>query len=451
MKHFILPVLLWTLATSPIFAQKTLAPGVQSYAENWPATLKNILQEAGFGHATAPAATPLQSRNSDLQLDSTKTFFGYNLNGTSDSTPLRRSIYQHPQSNTEMETEALFQNGAWAPVARLSKVVDAQGRLLELVAEEYDVAEATFQPGSKLQLFPRGNSVELVDSVKAFLWDTEQGAWAFVFQVNNTFSAQDKLTVSQITLQSDDETVILSDLYSYNANQDNHLIESFMQSGGISIPTGKQELMYFNHLVIQVIDFETNGLGSFIPTTRITYAYNPSLLVTQENTYQWVPGVNDWNPTQSISFEYDNAERLAAKETAFIHGGIPDVKQRVTYAYIEDEYLALETSYTWDITTAAFILDERTYYYYAGGVLSVSPGAGAAQVLMISPNPTTDAIRFRLETEAEVRVFDAAGQLLQSGIVQPGETMYLTTLPTGMYYVTAQHGAQCYTGKVLKF
>lgn len=64
MKHFILPVLLWTLATSPIFAQKTLAPGVQSYAENWPATLKNILQEAGFGHATAPAATPLQSRNS---------------------------------------------------------------------------------------------------------------------------------------------------------------------------------------------------------------------------------------------------------------------------------------------------------------------------------------------------------------------------------------------------
>lgn len=74
-------------------------------------------------------------------------------------------------------------------------------------------------------------------------------------------------------------------------------------------------------------------------------------------------------------------------------------------------------------------------------------------VLMISPNPTTDAIRFRLETEAEVRCQkkrDAAGQLLQSGIVQPGETMYLTTLPTGMYYVTAQHGAQFYTGKVLK-
>ncbi|MBK8426817.1 MAG: T9SS type A sorting domain-containing protein [Lewinellaceae bacterium] len=173
-------------------------------------------------------------------------------------------------------------------------------------------------------------------------------------------------------------------------------------------------------------------------------------MVTQENTYEWVPGVNDWNPTQSISYEYDNAERLAAKETAFIHAGIPDVKERVTYAYIEDEYLALETSYTWDITTAAFILDERTYYYYAGGVLSVSPGAGAAQVLMISPNPTTDAIQFRLETEAEVRIFDAAGQLLQSGIVQPGETMYLTTLPTGMYYVTAQHGAQFYTGKVLK-
>lgn len=448
MKHFTLPVLLWTLATSPIFAQKTLAPGVQPYAENWPVALKNILQEAGFGHATAPSATPLQSRNSDLQLDSTKTFFGYNLNGTSDSTPLRRSIYQRPQSNTEIETEAQFQNGVWRPVTQISRVLDVQQRLLELVASDYDVATETFQPGSKLQLFPHGNSVELVDSVKAFLWDAEQGVWAFLFQVNNTFNAQDKLMVSQITVLSDDETVIITDLYSYNANQDNHLIESFTQSGGISIPTGKQELMYFNHLVIQVIDFETNGLGSFIPTTRITYAYNPSLLVMQENTYQWVPGVNDWNPTQSISFEYDNAGRLAAKETAFIHEGIPDVKQRATYAYVEDEYLALETIYLWNATLNAFELDNRTYFYYAGEVLSVSPGA--AQALIMAPNPTTDAIQFRLETEAEVRIFDAAGQLLQSGIVQPGETLYLNALPTGMYYMTAQHGARLYTGKVLK-
>ncbi len=451
MKHSILPVLFWTLATCSAFAQKTLTPGVQPYAENWPAALKNILQDAGFGIAPASAAMPLQSRNSDLQLDSTKTFFGYNLNGTPDSTPLSRSVYQRPQNNTEIEIDAQFQNGAWVPVSRLSKVADTQGRLLELVAEEYDVTEATFQPGSKLQFFPRGNSVELIDSIKAFLWDTDQNAWAFVFHVHNTFGPNDRLTVSQITLQSDGETVVLSDVYSYNANQDNHLIESFMQSGGFSIPTAKQELMYLNHQLIQVIDFEADDFGDFIPNTRITYAYNPSQSVTQENTYQWVPGVNDWNPTQSISYEYDNAERLTAQETAFIHGGIPDVKERVAYAYVEDQYLALETSYTWDIGTGAFALADRTYYYYAGGVLSVSPSPRAVQKLVITPNPTADAVQLLLETEAEVRVFDAAGQLVQSQVMQPGETLHLTALPPGVYQVRAQHGVQFYTGKVLKF
>lgn len=450
MKHFILPVLCWTLATCPIIAQKTLTPGVQLYADSWPVALKNILQDAGFGLAPAPVATPLALRNSDLQLDSTKTF-GYNLNSASDSIPQRRSIYERPQSNVEIETEALFQQSAWMPVTRLSKVLDAQGRLIELLASEYDMATETFQPGSKLLLFPHGNSLEEMDSIKAFIWDAEQGIWGLVFQVNNTFNAQDKLTISQISIHSDGETVLITDHYSYDANQDNHLIESFMQSGGGFTPTGKQELMYFNHLVIQVIDFETNGLGGFTPTTRITYAYNSSPLVIQENTYQWVPGVNDWNPTQTVMFEYDNAERLAAKETVFIQTGAADVKERVTFAYVEDEFLALESTYFWDATQDTYELDNRTYYYYAGDVLSVSPGSRAAQTLIIAPNPTTDAIRFRLETEAEVRVYDVAGQLMQSGIIQPGEALYLSTLPSGVYQVTAHHGAQFYTGKVLKF
>jgi hypothetical protein len=55
-----------------------------------------------------------------------------------------------------------------------------------------------------------------------------------------------------------------------------------------------------------------------------------------------------------------------------------------------------------------------------------------------------------INNEALVRVFGSAGQLLQSQLVQPGQMLNLVSLPAGIYQVTAQQGADFYSGKVVK-
>lgn len=448
MKHYILPVLFWALATSPIFAQKTLPPSALKALEKLPKTLQNTLQTAGYDQPNASILlTPATASRNPLQLDSTKSFFGYNLNGVPDSTPLIRSIFQYPQTGVVIEIQAQFSGNVWSPVTRQIKTRDAQDRPLELVAEEFDAVSQDFIPGSRLQFFPRGNDAVLIDSVNAFLWDTDLNSWTFAFQLVNTFNAQEQLLTAQTNFVVNGQLTSFLDQYAYNSSGDNHLIESFLLNNGFSVPSGKQENMYLNHLLIQDIVFTSSGGITFTPTDRNTYAYNSANLVIQQNSYTWAPGVNDWKPQQTISFKYDNAKRLIQKEIEFIQDA---QKERTTYAYIEDENLSLESTYLWNIVLQTYVLDNRNYYYYSDGISSVLPDPRITQPLLLSPNPTIGAVRFSLNSAAEIKVFDGTGKVVQSRLLQPNEALNLDNLPPGMYTVTAQIGTMFYTGKVIK-
>ena len=447
MKHYILPVLLWTLAAGQTFAQKTLSPSALAHFENLPQPVQNMLDGAVTSTGLVVDQTGASSRNKPLQLDSTKLFANYPPTGTPDSTPLIRSIFQYPQPGFEVETQAQFTGADWRPATRLTTEFDAQDRIHERIAEDYDVATQTFQLGSKLQMFPRGNSPVLIDSVKAFLWDDDLGDWAFAFQLTNTFNAQDKIITALTSFEIDGDPTSFLDQYSYNGNGDNHLIESFLISNGFSIPTGKQEFMYLNHLLIQVIDFTSNGVGTLAPATRNTYAYDPSKLLIQQNIYTWVPGVNDWNPDQNVVFTYDNVNRLVVKETEVLQNG---QKERLTFAYVEDENLALEARYLWNTAQNTFVLDNRKYYYYAEETSTVLPSPRTIETLIMSPNPSTGTVQFSMRTEAKVQVFDAAGHLVQSVILQPGESLNLGALTTGIYHVTARSADASFAGKMIK-
>jgi len=95
-------------------------------------------------------------------------------------------------------------------------------------------------------------------------------------------------------------------------------------------------------------------------------------------------------------------------------------------------------------------LVERQYYYYSDGTSAVSPTPGVVKVLVLSPNPSMGEVRFQMDEEAEVRVYDAAGQMLQSRIVQPGEALNLYSLPAGIYHLTARSKEEFFVGKLVK-
>ncbi len=446
MKHLLLSGLCWTLAISQTLAQNTQNPS--HLQKNAASIIKALLQKTGYEQQTASLPSSVQLRSNHLRLDSTKTFVDYTLAPAADSTPLNRIRYEYPITGVRVEIEDVFESNAWVPTSRTTTTSDALGRIVNALGEVYDSLSMSWQLESSVQVFPHGNTLDLVDSIKVFSWDGVN--WVTIFSTKNTYDAQNRLLKNETTFDFGGQSGLLVEKYTYDANGDNTLIEKFLESSGFSLPTGKQELQYANHRLIQTIDYNSDGTGSFVASTRTTYAYNPAGMVIQQNGYQWVPGVNDWAPTQVTTSAYDSAGRLINQETTTMQTGLPDEKVRLTYTYIEDENLATQSTYNWDAGQNVYVLSDRTYYYYSAGSSAVKPSPRPTQALIVSPNPTLDAVRFSFAEEVRVQVFDARGQMLESRTLQAGDLLNLAALPAGIYQVIALTAADCYSGKVVK-
>lgn len=79
------------------------------------------LHRAGFDlPATTPADNKPAANRNALQLDSTRTFNAYGLNGSGDSTPVLRSTYQYPQPGVKVEFNAQYENNQWQMLDRIT-------------------------------------------------------------------------------------------------------------------------------------------------------------------------------------------------------------------------------------------------------------------------------------------------------------------------------------------
>ena len=437
--------LLLILVTNSVFSQKTLAPSLRPYAENWSYNVKRLLNRAGFD-LPAASVDKVASR-SPLQLDSTKTFYGYDLNAPGDSTPLFRTTYQYVSPNEKTEAEYEWINNAWLPLSRTAITSDDQQRIVAAISEAYDPESETFKPDSWLKNYPHGNSQDLIDSFLVYGWDTVAQDWLLLLATYNTFDAQDRILESVSTFDYLGTPLLLKDIYSYDANGDNHLIEEYAVFDGFDINSGRTEITYVDHLPIEVTNFVSDGV-EFYPTNRNNYAYTLFGALRLAMSFQRDEANDEWDLTQRVEYRFDGEQRVASKETTFINPGAWDERELVTYAYVEDENLAQERLHHWDDDLFDWILDTKKHYYYNG--LVSTPSIPSALALHVAPNPTTDVVRLMLNEEAAVRVFDAAGQLVQSRLMQPGQVLDMIALPAGIYSVTAQNGAQLYTGKVAK-
>lgn len=431
------------------FSQKTLAPGVRPYAENWPSTLTNAMHRAGFdmqARKVAPQSGATQQRNM-LRLDSTKTFHAYDP-ATGDSTPVSKTRYLYPFTDSRVEVNYQFENGNWQPVNRSLFVTDGQQRVVEILAEAYNQESQEFYFESRLEVYPHGDSHELVDSFFTYAYDTISQDWQLLMANHNTFDGQDRLLESLTTLDYLGAPVIFRERYSYNANGDNHLIEESGIFDGEESPTGKTDLMYAEHRVIEAVGSITDGIN-FYPQHRTNYAYTLFGAIRKEMNFQFDLAGNNWQLGHTIDYFYDNEQRLAGKETVQIQPGAWDKKERISYAYFEGQNLYVEHVHIWNDDLFDWILESKKYYYYDGST-AVDPTPGTVKTLSVSPNPGTGIFRLNLVSEAVVKVFDATGKMLQSRVLQPGLELDVTTLPPGVYILTAQQGATISSGKIVK-
>ncbi|MBK8424707.1 MAG: T9SS type A sorting domain-containing protein [Lewinellaceae bacterium] len=446
----LLLLFLLILSGQSLFSQKTLTPSVRPYTANWSSTLVDAMHRAGFDMPTKPASVQPKGirQRSELQLDSTKTYHEFNLNAVGDSTPLSRTNYTYVSANTKIETDFYFENGAWQPLSRSTVTSDALDRLVDIVSEAYDPEAQAFHLDSRLEIFPHGNSEELVDSFFVSAWDTTIMDWVLILAEHYTFDAEDRILETTSTFDLQGVPLLFKEVYSYDANGDNHLIEEFGIVGEESFPTSRTDLVYAEHKLIEETASITDGV-SFFPQTRNNYAYMLFGAIRREMNFQWNEANANWQLGRTVDYKYNPAQQMIEKQTTIIEPGQWDKKDLVYFVYVDDENLYAEWFLTWNDDLFDWILDSRKHYYY-NGVTAVDPGPVASQQLAAWPNPSTGVVQINLEAAATVRVFDAAGQLLQSRQVQPGQAIDLTTLPAGIYTLSAQQGADLYHKKIVK-
>ena len=443
--------LVLTLTAQTAFSQRKLSPGLRPYAENWTYTLVKAMHRAGFdmpSMAAVPEATNGVNARSVLQLDSTKTFFGFDSSATAEGTPLFRTVYQYPSANVKVETDDRFENGIWQKQSRATFVSDDQQRLVEVEAEVFNPAGQAFEPDSRLVIFPHGDSPELVDSFFTYLWDSTILDWHIILAHRNTFDAEDRLLETRSSLDYFGDPVIFEELYSYDANGDNNLIEEFAVLGDDVFPSSRTDLVYVDHRPIEVTVSVADSAG-FVPQSRDNYAYTLFGSLRKHLSFEWDAEKGTWHLFRTIEYKYDDVQRLSAKETAFLPLDAPEEHELIHYAYLEGENLKEEWLLIWDEDLFDWVLDSKKHYYY-NGLVSAPTAPGSVSTLRVSPNPTTGFVQIPIEDEAAIRVFDASGQLVQSRLVQPGQPMDLTLLPAGIYTVTALLGGDFYSGKIVK-
>jgi hypothetical protein len=443
---FQIVLLFLTLLGQAAYSQKTLPRSLQPYAENWTYTMVKSMHRAGFDMPTMPATTPVISQGANGgQLDSTKTFFEYTQAWGGDSTPIFRSTFEYPQPATMIETNFQYDQGQWQPLNRSTIMSDDQKRLLEVMAEVYDTDSQTFRPDSRVVIFPHGDSPELIDSFLTALWDSTIMDWRILVAHENFFDTQDRILESVTLFENSGNPLIFKEVYAYNANGENHLIEEFELSGNEVIPTHRTEIKYVVDGPLEVLLLVAEG-DSFIQKSRTNYAYNLFGAPRKQMEFKWNAEQKRFYLFETTDFAYDSFQRLSTKGITW---HTREERQQTHYGYLGNMNLYVEFAFTWDDDLFDWVLETKKYYYYSG-LVSLDPGPIAVQPLELSPNPTAGLARLNLEGPAYFQLYNTGGALVSSGEYQPDDLLNLVDLPNGLYFITARSETGVYAGRIVK-
>lgn len=429
-------------------AQQLIAPGIRQQRKTFPQKVEYLLNKAGFDPQSHGGNQSPKPRLGALQLDSTVTFYGYAESNLADSTALFRSLYTYPETNIKIEINSERNLDEWTNRSHITSIYDEQDRLVEVFAQTYDSLTGALVPDSKLETFYHDNSSTLIDSFAVSQWSPDSMDWVVQLSSWNVYDNQNKILESYSSIGFLGEPILFRDAYYYDDKGDNHIIESFAIFEGEEIPSGLIENTFMNHLLTASIVYTTDGFN-FFPESRETFLYAPFGILSRHSIMAWNLEIENWQLSITIDHEYDDEQRLSSKFITYYSEGVPADAERPTYLYIEGNNLAVEVNFLFNEATETWSLDSKKYYYY-NGLTSIPNKPLELLALSLSPNPTNGLLKIGLEEALTVHVFDATGRMITSTLLDPGQNMDLSSLPSGIYQLVAQNEKNIYSGRIVK-
>jgi len=380
------------------------------------------------------------------QLDSTVLYSGYAL-GT-DSFPLEKNVFEYPSSDVTVTTEYVYFDD-WTPNTRATQKRDNLGRLVEMHGEFFDSDSETWQPESRMHVFPHGNSLVAYDSVLVEIWDADGAAWVATLRTTTAYDAQNRPTATYTYTNFAGPEIALLDAFHYDANGDNHLTEQSIFENGAWVMYNRIESVFSQHREIRRTTSAVAEPGVFFPTNTVETTYdgagNPVLV--QSSDFDFF--TNKWVLIEKIERGYDSQNRLKFVQTENYATHAP-AANRLDYAYLDGAHLAVEVYSEKDAAAQQWVARDKTYYFYSGTTSSHDITIG--EPLQISPNPTTGLVRLQVESsQSQISVLGLNGARAPVGrLSQNGNEVDLGNLPPGIYYIIVQEGRERRVGKVVK-
>ena len=445
MKFFLLPVLYWTLAISPIFAQKQLPVSAQPYLLHQDKSTLLLLDIAGFNFDDQ-LVERINPRSLDLQLDSTVTYGNYNGN---DSLPVSLARYSYPEANAQVVHDFTYDVNHWSLLTRTTILTDDLGRKTDIVAQLYNEELQTYVPDSRLQVFPHGQSSELVDSFLVSVWSTTENVWIQQLAVYNTFDANDRLFESLTSIEFFEIPILFLDRYQYNNEGLVFQIDSYNLDGGEEFPAGKEEMLYENGLLKTATTYTSDGASGFLPESKIDYRYTLTGQWEVVESYNFDFEKNDWKLWRVDAYSYDNENRVEAIEYVTEDETGLWIRNKTGYVYEQDEYVAVESSYIYDNNVEEWIVNERTFFFYQDETTGTDDPI-VADATFLYPNPSPGVVQLKLTGKISVHIYTLEGKLMKNFYMPPGEKILdLSSFPAGVYQVMAKSDEDYFSGKLI--
>ncbi len=450
MKKPIFLLLLLALSHVSLEAQRRLPPSLVPYATGWPTAFNALFQQAGFDLTPVDALRQrmpvLDSRSSALRLDSTIQFVAY-----PDSLPLVRNVFTYPVDGVVVDTESDAAGESWIPYSQTVTYTDDLGRKVDIIAFRYNAVDEVWVPDSRLEIFPRGDSPELVDSFIVSAWVTEIGEYVRQLATWRTFDESDRVIEEVVSIEFFEFPFFFRDYYTYDDEGRLTSIESFNDDGNEVLPAGLETYEYDGFVLTAVNTMVSDGFGGYMQQDRFTYDYLPEGLTDTVTTYRWDLEKETWQEVRQEDFDYDAENRLVTWTATYLDDEGNGQRDRQTYAYIQEEQYAVTTDWFWNDAFSTWAIDERTWYYYEDVLSAPSEPRPVPLDLNVWPNPTSGLVQLGLEgTDHLVSVYGLSGQLLRQ-VRLPGSDLRidLSALPAGVYQIMVRNSEGHFAGRVL--
>lgn len=403
-----------------------------------------------LGHMSAQTvvASDQGLRNADPRLRRTETYQAYGVKNPTDSIAFQRTTYDYPTVRERIETSFQFDGEVWVPQIRFSYTFDALQRLVVLNSETYDASTKQFAPQSRQQAYPHGNTLQN-DSLLVYNWSLAENKYILTLKQTSTFNNKDQVTEINNTVSISGQIFRIKDVYSYDSNNNLSRTENFRYLGELATRSSFTKYVYTNKLLITSTTYSAIGNSDSIPQAQLSNRYNGLGLLEQTESFRWDFASMTWSKSSSTIYGFDAAKRILFRETSVVNTGQPDQRSRSEFFYNKDGSTSFEVNYSFEANAQTFKLDNKRFYFY-DPVSSLRDLLTPVKPLVLYPNPTRGSLYLKLQDKAQVQIIGSNGQLLQAVVLNPGQTLDLSSLPAGMYQVLAKEGTEFFGSKVLK-